>query len=123
MGACLPSARSFLRSLFPSAGYAQTYIEIKEKRAAAAPAVLPFSKMAVAHGEATFFAVSPIPQMWNLLGYVEKNKRIPYDSSRGKYLLFISHVRTNSDTFEISNRMYSFFFADGNLKPLWRAVS
>ena len=61
--------------------------------------------------------------MWNLLGYVEKNKRIPYDSSRGKYLLFISYVHKNSDTFEISNRMYSFFFADGDLKPLWRAVS
>ena len=37
--------------------YAQTYFEVEEKIAAAAPAVLPFSKMAVAHGEATFFAV------------------------------------------------------------------
>ena len=37
--------------------YAQTYFEIEEKIAEAAPAVLPFRKMAVAHGEATFFAV------------------------------------------------------------------
>ena len=42
------------RARVSQAGYAQTYFEIEEKIAAAAPAVLPFSKMAVAHGEATF---------------------------------------------------------------------
>ena len=56
-GACLPRTRSFLRSLFPSAGYAQIYFETEEKIAAAAPAVLPFSKMAVAQREATFSAL------------------------------------------------------------------